>query len=130
MCCCHSHVYPGQKIEDFLPAFCQETSLKRRFTLRKYLPNRRSHTLPVLFRNNVKLPALMGGASRKGKYLFQIASLNPASKGGACREANRSKVYRVKIQNAVYGCAMIHVVLYNNWIAVNKKPLPGQRNSS
>jgi hypothetical protein len=38
----------------------------------------------------VKLPALKGGASRKGKYLFQIASLNPALKGGACREANRS----------------------------------------
>jgi hypothetical protein len=29
----------------------------------------------------VKLPALKGGASRKGKYLFQIASLNPALKG-------------------------------------------------
>jgi hypothetical protein len=38
----------------------------------------------------VKLPALKGGASRKGKYLFQIASLNPALKGGACREAYRS----------------------------------------
>jgi hypothetical protein len=40
----------------------------------------------------VKLPALKGGASRKGNYLFQIASLNPALKGGACREANRSKI--------------------------------------
>jgi hypothetical protein len=39
----------------------------------------------------VKLPALKGGASRKGTYLFPIASLNPALKGGACREANRSK---------------------------------------
>jgi len=43
----------------------------------------------------VKLPALKGGASRKGKYLFQIASLNPALKGGACREANRSKVTEI-----------------------------------
>jgi hypothetical protein len=41
----------------------------------------------------VKLPALKGGASRKGIYLFQIASLNPALKGGACREANRSKIF-------------------------------------
>jgi hypothetical protein len=40
----------------------------------------------------VKLPTLKGGASRKGKYLFQIASLNPALKGGACREANRPKI--------------------------------------
>jgi hypothetical protein len=39
----------------------------------------------------VKLPALKGEASRKGNYLFQIASLNPALKGGDCREANRSK---------------------------------------
>jgi hypothetical protein len=31
---------------------------------------------------NSKLPALKGGASRKGKYLFQIASLYPGLKGG------------------------------------------------
>jgi hypothetical protein len=43
------------------------------------------------FALSVKLPALKGGVSRKGKYLFQIASPNPALKGGACREANRSK---------------------------------------
>jgi hypothetical protein len=35
----------------------------------------------VYRKKNVKLPALKGGASRKGKYLFQIASLNPALKG-------------------------------------------------
>ena len=46
----------------------------------------------------VKLPALKGGASRKGKYLFQIASLNPALKGGACREANRSRKSKVSIK--------------------------------
>jgi hypothetical protein len=33
-------------------------------------------------KKNVKLPALKSGASRKGKYLFQIASLNPAFQGG------------------------------------------------
>jgi hypothetical protein len=42
----------------------------------------------------VKLPALKGGASRKGKYLFEIASLNPALKGGECKEANRSNLVR------------------------------------
>jgi hypothetical protein len=42
----------------------------------------------------VKLPALKGGASRKGIYLFQIASLNPALKGGV-REANRSKNIKI-----------------------------------
>ncbi len=46
------------------------------------------------FYETVKLPALKGGASRKGKYLFQIASLNPALKGGACREADRSKMIK------------------------------------
>jgi hypothetical protein len=40
--------------------------------------------------NFVKPPALKGGASRKGNYLFQIASLNPTLKGGTGREANRS----------------------------------------
>jgi hypothetical protein len=42
------------------------------------------------FDSFVKLPALKGRASRKGNYLFQIASLIPALKGGACREANGS----------------------------------------
>ncbi|MGD2270758.1 MAG: hypothetical protein PVI06_10210 [Desulfobacterales bacterium] len=41
--------------------------------------------------SKVKLPAPRGEASRKGRYLFQIASLSPALKGGACREASRSK---------------------------------------
>ncbi len=44
-------------------------------------------------KSKVKLPATRGGASRKGNYLFQIASLNPALKGGDCREANLSTSY-------------------------------------
>jgi hypothetical protein len=49
----------------------------------------------------VKLPALKDGASRKGKYLFQIASLNPALKGGACREANRSTFWFYSIKAVI-----------------------------
>jgi hypothetical protein len=40
----------------------------------------------------VKLSASKVRASRKERYLLQIASLHPALKGGACREVNRSKV--------------------------------------
>ena len=53
--------------------------------------------LPRKTTSGVKLRAPRGGgsairqcfAARKGRYLFQIASLNPALKGGACREAYR-----------------------------------------
>ncbi|MHC4458241.1 MAG: hypothetical protein ACYS0I_14370 [Planctomycetota bacterium] len=48
----------------------------------------------------VKLSDLKGGAFRKGMYLFQIAPLNPALKGGAYREGNRSKltIYRQAVE--------------------------------
>jgi hypothetical protein len=54
----------------------------------------------------VQLPALKGGVSRKGKYLFQInhesASFASALKGGACREANRSILLNCRILNKEY----------------------------
>jgi hypothetical protein len=40
----------------------------------------------------MKLPALKGGAFRKGKYLFQIVSLNSTRKGAICRRAGQKDV--------------------------------------
>jgi hypothetical protein len=75
---------------------------------RQVLCDYASHSLTVNIipkeagiRSNIaNLPALKGGgsavrqcfAARIGNYLFQIASLNPALKGGACRGANRPKI--------------------------------------
>jgi hypothetical protein len=64
------------------------------------LPMGRGLLPPRKAKHGVKLPALKGGASRKGKYLFKIASLNPALKGRACREASRPVLVGVKLLNS------------------------------
>jgi hypothetical protein len=50
----------------------------------------------------VKLPALKGGASRKGKYLFQIASLKEKA-GLAGKRTGQSKFWRYLIKGGLNG---------------------------
>jgi hypothetical protein len=44
--------------------------------------------IKYLFLKNSEAPRPKGGASQKGNYLFQIASLNPALKSGLAGKRN------------------------------------------
>jgi hypothetical protein len=63
------------------------------------LPRGRGLLPPRKAKQGVKLPALEGGSSRKGNYLFKKACLHPALKGRAYREASRPVIVGLKVLN-------------------------------
>jgi hypothetical protein len=63
-------------------------------------PRGRGLLPPRKAKHGVVLPALKGGTSRKGNYLFKIASLHPALKGRAFREASRPVIVGVNVLNS------------------------------